>query len=99
MTTDVIARKKVKLKLKDPKKYAVIIHNDDVTTMEFVMAVLIQVFGHNFEDAKDIVLNVHEKGEGSAGIFSYEVAEALALEGKTLARANNFPLKFSVREE
>jgi len=86
-------------KVKRPQLYRVILHNDNYTTMEFVVAVLIQVFRHNQDDAFRIMMNVHERGIGIAGVYSFEVAETKATRAIELARANEFPLRCSVEPD
>jgi len=80
----------------EPKRYHVLLHNDDYTTMDFVVMVLTTVFHHTQEAALTIMLNVHEKGVGVAGTFSYEVAESKAQKVMKLAREQEFPLRCSV---
>ncbi|MBI5511772.1 MAG: ATP-dependent Clp protease adaptor ClpS [Deltaproteobacteria bacterium] len=79
-----------------PRQYHVLLHNDDYTTMEFVVMVLVTVFHHSNEGAVEIMLNVHQKGVGVAGTYSFEVAETKAEKVMTLAREHEFPLKASV---
>ena len=73
--------------------------NDDTTPMEFVISVLIEIFKHTHETASDIMLQVHETGSGVAGIYSFEIAEAKAVEATNLARTNGFPLQIKLEEE
>jgi ATP-dependent Clp protease adaptor protein ClpS len=85
-----------KREVKPPQLYKVLLHNDDYTTMEFVVMVLMTVFRHSEPEAVEIMLAVHKKGIGVAGIFSYEIAETKAAKVMRLARENEFPLRCSV---
>ncbi len=79
--------------------YKVLLHNDDFTTQEFVVFVLKSVFRHDENDAVAIMLHVHQRGIGVAGLFPREIAEAKATQTIELARANDFPLLVTVEEE
>jgi ATP-dependent Clp protease adaptor protein ClpS len=87
-----------KTRLKKPPLYKVLLHNDDFTTMEFVVYVLQTVFQRSDSDAVHIMLKVHHEGVGVAGIYTYEVAETKAEKVKTLAEANEYPLLCTVEE-
>lgn len=82
-----------KEKLQPPRMYKVIMHNDDYTTMEFVILVLQKFFNKNFNEAQAIMLEVHVKGFGICGIYTYEVAESKASKVVKYARENGHPLK------
>lgn len=84
---------------KAPKMWKVLLHNDDFTTMEFVVAVLTIVFHHNEADAHRIMLHVHQRGVGIAGLFPFETAEAKSARVMDLARENDFPLICSIEPE
>lgn len=86
-------------KLKKPRRYRVLLHNDDYTTMDFVMMVLMNIFHHNETEAMRIMLKVHHEGIGVAGIYSFEVAETKANKTMELARRDDFPLQCSVEPE
>jgi len=88
-----------KEKLKKPPLYKVLIHNDDFTTMEFVVYVLTEVFNRAESDAFRIMLQVHVEGVGVAGVFTYEIAQMKAEKATNLARTHEFPLLFTVEEE
>ncbi len=88
-----------KEKLKKPPLYKVLIHNDDFTTMEFVVFVLTEVFNREESEAFRIMLQVHVEGVGVAGVFTYEIAEMKAEKATSLARTHEFPLMFTVEEE
>jgi ATP-dependent Clp protease adaptor protein ClpS len=79
-------------KLQRPKRYKVLLHNDDFTTMEFVVAVLIQIFDKTEGEATTIMLHIHRLGMGVAGVFSYEIAEAKVAETMAAAEDNEYPL-------
>jgi ATP-dependent Clp protease adaptor protein ClpS len=87
-----------KTRLKKPPLYKVLLHNDDFTTMEFVVYVLQTVFQRSESDAVHIMLKVHQEGIGVAGIYTYEVAETKAEKVKALAEANEYPLLCTVEE-
>jgi ATP-dependent Clp protease adaptor protein ClpS len=101
MSTDnfVAQKNKTTDKLKEPGKYKVIVCNDDVTPVEFVISMLVAVFRHDEKAALELTLSIHNKGSAVAGIFSYEVAEQKALDGTNMARANSFPLIIKVEPE
>lgn len=86
-------------KLEKPPLFKVVLHNDDFTTMEFVVFVLMDVFGHTEASAVRIMLNVHTQGAGVAGVYTYEVAETKAEKATQLARAHEYPLLCTVEED
>jgi ATP-dependent Clp protease adaptor protein ClpS len=83
----------------EPPMYKVMLLNDDYTTMEFVVEVLVYVFRKSPEEATRIMLNVHRNGVGVCGIYPYEVAETKVNKVETLARENGFPLKCIMERE
>ncbi len=85
--------------LKRPPLYRVIFHNDDYTSMEFVVAVLMEVFFHDEPRARAIMIDVHEKGKGVAGVFTHEVAETKAVKTMAIARQNDFPLEVTIEAD
>lgn len=86
-------------KLKQPKRFRVLLHNDDYTTMEFVVEVLCTVFHKTIEDATTIMLAVHKQGIGQCGVYTREVAETRVRHVHQLARNAGYPLKCSMEEE
>tara|TARA_Y100000389_G_scaffold54081_1_gene49965 strand:- start:169 stop:468 length:300 start_codon:yes stop_codon:yes gene_type:complete len=82
-----------------PKKYKVILLNDDLTPMDFVIEILIGIFNKSEAEAHQITLAVHNTGSGIAGIFNYEVAEQKSHEATTVSRSAGFPLTLKVEEE
>lgn len=87
---------KERIDTKEPRYYKVILHNDDYTTMEFVVTILEQVFNKTNADATQIMLNVHHEGYGIAGVYTKEVGETKVSIVHELARKNDFPLKCSL---
>ena len=83
-------------KLREPKMYKVLLHNDDYTTMDFVVEVLMVVFFKEFQEATRIMLDVHRRGVGLCGVYPYEIAETKVETVHVLARENGFPLKCSM---
>jgi ATP-dependent Clp protease adaptor protein ClpS len=86
-------------KLKKPPLFRVLLHNDDFTTMEFVVEVLVQVFGKSEADAFGIMWAVHTQGVGVAGVYTYEIAEMKIERVTQMARAREFPLLCTAEEE
>ncbi len=78
--------------------YAVILHNDDHNTMEFVVEVLMDIFGKGEAEAVHIMLKVHMEGSGLAGVYPFEIAETKVEEVHALARAEGHPLKAVLEE-
>jgi ATP-dependent Clp protease adaptor protein ClpS len=89
---------KKRYKIKEPEEYRVILLNDDYTTMEFVVEVLMVVFHKKQEDAVRIMLDVHQKGKGTVGVYPYDIAQTKANQVHALARQNEFPLKCIVEK-
>lgn len=83
-------------KTQRPRRYKVLLHNDDFTTMEFVVAVLERYFHKTTAEATSIMLEVHEKGLGVAGVFTYEIAETKIVQVTADARQHGMPLLCSV---
>jgi ATP-dependent Clp protease adaptor protein ClpS len=88
-----------KEELKEPPMFRVLLHNDDYTTMEFVVEVLIAVFKKTAEEATQIMLNVHRKGSGICGVFTREVAETKVETVIRLARENGHPLRCTMEKD
>ena len=80
-------------KTRRPRKWKVLLHNDDFTTMEFVVHVLVKHFHKSAAEATHIMLQVHRKGIGVAGVYTKEVAETKVAEVMDEARENGMPLK------
>jgi len=91
-----IAVKISKPKVAEPPRYAVFLHNDDYTTMEFVVEVLTIDFSRPYQEAMGLMLKVHEEGKAVAGIYSFEIAESKVAKVTEKARASGFPLKLTL---
>jgi ATP-dependent Clp protease adaptor protein ClpS len=85
--------------VREPPMYKVLLHNDDYTTMEFVVEILMLVFNKTPEEAVRIMLNVHHKGVGICGVYTFEVSETKVNTVHSIARENGFPLKCSMEKE
>ena len=94
-----ITQVKPEKKLKRPRLYAVLLHNDDYTTREFVVQVLHTVFHRDEQDAIRIMLHVHHKSVVVAGVFTREVAETKIQRVERLARDQEFPLRLTMEPE
>ena len=90
--SDILIEKRSKKKLKKPSLYKVIMLNDDYTPMEFVVYLLKTFFQKNQDEASKIMLEVHSKGAGICGVFSYEIAETKITKVINTSRTNGFPL-------
>jgi len=84
---------------KKPPLYRVLLHNDDFTTMDFVVHVLEAVFALPNQKAVQIMLHVHLRGAGVAGVYTYEIAEMKVNEATSLARLHEFPLLCTMEEQ
>jgi ATP-dependent Clp protease adaptor protein ClpS len=89
----------VDVKVREPRRYRVLLHNDDYTTMEFVVEILISVFRKMPDEAAAIMLAVHREGLGSCGVYTEEIAEIKVAQVHERARKAGFPLRCSMEEE
>ena len=85
--------------IQTPRKYTVVLHNDDYTPMDFVIDVLMTIFGKDEMTAMQIMLNIHHLGTGVCGAFSYEIAEMKITRVHDLAAKSEYPLRASMEEE
>jgi ATP-dependent Clp protease adaptor protein ClpS len=83
---------------REPKMYRVVLHNDDYSTMDFVIEVLISIFHKPAADATRIMLDVHKKGLGICGVYTYDIAATRVARVHQLAKKREFPLKCSLEE-
>ncbi len=86
-------------KVEKPPLYKVLLHNDNYTTMEFVVFVLRTIFNKSESDAVRIMLAVHHQSVGVAGVYPREIAEMKSAKATELARQNEFPLLCTIEEE
>ena len=84
--------------VREPRRYRVLLHNDDYTSMEFVIAVLVDIFRKNAEQATAIMLAVHERGVGMCGVYTHEIAETKVNRVHARAREAGFPLRCTLEE-
>jgi len=84
--------------VKEPPLYKVLLHNDDYTSMEFVISILEQIFKKNISEATKIMMNVHQEGIGVAGIYTYEICETKVMIVHDLARKSEFPLRCTIEQ-
>ncbi len=82
-----------------PPMYKVLLHNDDYTTMEFVVEILVTVFGKSLEKATQIMLNVHNKGKAVCGIYPRQIADTKVETVHSLAAGKGYPLKSTMEKE
>lgn len=99
MSEKIFVKEKGEIKLQRPKIYKVLLHNDDYTTMEFVVDILINIFNKGAAEATRIMLDVHKKGCGTAGSYAYDIAVTKINQTLKTARENGYPLKLSLKEE
>ena len=96
--TDIQTLTREKIKLEEPSLYDVIFLNDNITTMEFVIRVLKQIFNKNQEQAEAVMRKIHNDGQGVVGSYVHEVAEQKGIETTLLARQENMPLQVKVKK-
>ena len=99
MGTDIQTLTKEKIKLDEPGLYDVIFLNDNITTQEFVIRVLKQIFNKTQEQADVIMKKIHNDGQGIVGSYVHEVAEQKGIETTLLARQENYPLQVKVKRQ
>ena len=88
-----------KIKIEEPSKYDVLFLNNEVTTFEFVVKVLMQIFGKTTDQAIEITKQIHEKGKGVVGTYLHEIAEQKGIETTVLARDEGYPLQVKVQKQ
>ena len=87
------------ISIKHPKRYKVFILNDDYTSMDFVIDVLISIFHKSYEEAEAVMLEVHKKDKGICGVYTHEIAETKIMQVHKRAKDSSFPLKATMEEE
>jgi len=89
----------VELELQEPVMFRVWLHNDDYTSMDFVVDVLTGIFHKSEEEAVQIMLQIHEKERAICGVYSFEIAQTKAQQVKQKAKQNEFPLLATIEED
>ena len=92
-------RERAHTDLREPRRYKVIIYNDDFTTMEFVVHVLTTVFFKTPDEAERLMLTVHRSGKARVGTYSCDVARSKVAKATAMAREQNFPLRLESMPE
>lgn len=92
-------KERKRIDIREPRRYKVIIHNDEVTTMDFVVRVLREVFFMSPEDAEIMMMKVHNEGESVVGIYSYDIARSKVSKAMSMAREERFPLRLTYEPE
>lgn len=93
-----IVKKDLEEKTKPPRKYAVILHNDDFTPIDFVVELLATVFSKSIEESGAITLKVHHEGKAAVGQYPKDIAESKIQQAMDFAYSHEFPLMFSTQE-
>ena len=92
-------RERQRTNLKEPRRYKVIIYNDDFTTMEFVVMILVQVFLKSEEEAQTLMLQVHHSDKAVVGIYTYDTAVSKVRKATSMAREEGHPLRLTYEPE
>lgn len=92
-------RERQDLKLQEPRKYNVLLHNDDFTTMEFVVRILKTVFRKTEAESQALMLRVHHEGKAVAGTYSLDIAQSKVQKATAIARSEGFPLRLSIEQD
>jgi len=80
------------LSLDEPEQYKVLLHNDDYTTMDFVVEVLVKVFHKSIEESEQLMLKIHKSGKAVCGVYTYDIAQTKVYQVRQLAKQNGYPL-------
>jgi ATP-dependent Clp protease adaptor protein ClpS len=101
METDIKSKTKVKTKVSvvEPKLYKVLMHNDDVTPMDFVVSLLSLIFKHPHNKAYALMMKIHHDGMAVCGLYTKEIAQTRMLQAKALAQSHAFPLNITMEAD
>ena len=91
-------REKTRINIREPKHYQVIMHNDDFTSMEFVVEILMDIFHKNEPEAKRLMLMVHNSGKAAVGAYPYDIAMTKVQTAMARARQEGFPFRLTIEE-
>lgn len=92
-------RESTRIKIREPKHYKVIMHNDDFTTMDFVVDILRDIFHKNEVEAERLMLLVHETGKAVVGTYPYDIAVSKVQAAAARAKAEGFPFRLTLEED
>jgi ATP-dependent Clp protease adaptor protein ClpS len=99
MTSEVKTKEQTEVSIKQPSLWKVVFLNDDSTPMEFVIELLVTIFKHSVDTAKEITLEVHNSGSAVVGVYTHEIAEQKGIEATAIARVAGYPLQIDIEEE
>ena len=97
--TDVLIDEKIDQVITTPDRYKVVFLNDDTTPLDFVIDVLVGIFRHSKDTAKNLTMQVHQEGSAIVGVYTFELAEQKSIEATALSRQHGFPLQIRVEKE
>lgn len=89
---------KEKIKIKKPSKFKVIMYNDDFTSMDFVIYILVKIFNKDNDEAFKLMMNVHKGGSAIVGVYSYDIAKTKVEKSLSLAKYEGYPFRIKVEE-
>lgn len=92
-------KERERIDFRDPRRFKVIIHNDDFTTMEFVVKILMTVFFKSEAEAESLMLQVHKSRSAVVGIYTYDIAQSKIQKATRMAREEHFPLRLTMAPE
>ncbi len=92
-------KEKTRINIREPKQYRVIMHNDDFTSMEFVVEILIDIFKKDSLEAHRLMLLVHEGGRAAVGTYPYDIAATKVSSALARAKAEGFPFRMTLEED
>ncbi|MCH5342344.1 MAG: ATP-dependent Clp protease adaptor ClpS [Acetatifactor sp.] len=98
MSTQGETREKTRINIREPKRYRVIMHNDDFTSMEFVVEILMDIFHKDVMEAERLMLMVHESGKAAVGSYPYDIAVTKVQAATARAKEEGFPFRLTVEE-
>ena len=91
-------KEKSRISIREPRRYRVIMHNDDFTPMEFVVEILIDIFRKDFLEAEHLMMMVHENGRAAVGSYSYDIAVTKVKTASARAKEEGYPFRMTVEE-
>lgn len=98
MGLDTQGLEKEKIRIKKPSKFKVIMYNDDFTSMDFVIYILVKIFNKDNDEAFNLMMNVHKGGSAIVGVYSYDIAKTKVEKSLSLAKDEGYPFRIKVEE-